>query len=251
MYGTNKVTQQDDHPGRTWLLVQRIFKTIQGEGPFAGTPAVFVRLGGCNLKCFWCDTDFESSEWKPHVVEVLNQVQALAGEGIKLVVLTGGEPLLQNVKRLIEGLNAASFTVQIETAGTVWWDWIPELFRSRGQARPGGRGRENTIVCSPKTPKLNEKLVPFIDAYKYIIRGEVSPKDGLPIESTQLEGAKTRIARPPNYVPAQDIYLQPCDESRDGAFEALTEENVEKAAKLAMQFGYRLSLQLHKIVGLP
>jgi len=59
MFGTNPLSKPIESDG-LYLEVQDIFSTIQGEGPFAGKPAVFLRLAGCNLRCFFCDTDFES-----------------------------------------------------------------------------------------------------------------------------------------------------------------------------------------------
>src|SRR5262245_23888824 len=120
MFGKNALLKQDlDESGALW--VQEMFHTIQGEGPFTGLPAVFIRLGGCNLKCHFCDTDFESSTWRPSHDELIDKFNALeTAETTRLVVLTGGEPFRQNAVPLMTTLLAAGWTIQVETAGLLW-----------------------------------------------------------------------------------------------------------------------------------
>ena len=126
--------------GGASLWVQEVFATLQGEGPFAGEPAVFVRLAGCNLRCFWCDTEFESSSWHPSMEELVERIESTRAPHCDLVVLTGGEPLRQDVSLLIDALLGRGHRVQIETNGTLWVD-LPEDERL-------------TVVCSPKTTRL-------------------------------------------------------------------------------------------------
>ena len=107
--------------------VNEIFYSIQGEGEFAGTPAVFVRFSGCNLACPWCDTDHS------HAVEMTcdeleNAVRKLlAGRDGAIIVLTGGEPALQlhDDEPLFRGFASR---ICIETNGTQpvpgWVDWV-------------------------------------------------------------------------------------------------------------------------------
>ena len=103
------------------MRIAELYSSIQGEGQFAGTPSVFVRTSGCNLRCWFCDTPFTS--WNPEgpqvaIAELIRQIQAF---GIEHVVLTGGEPLLQpDCVPLCEQLLAAGHFVTIETAGTMF-----------------------------------------------------------------------------------------------------------------------------------
>lgn len=105
--------------------INEIFYSIQGEGYFAGTPAVFVRFSGCNLKCPWCDTKHEDA--KLYTKEDLEKsVEQLCGNNSEvMVVLTGGEPTLQIKED--EPLFQNHF-VAIETNGTnkvpYWVSWI-------------------------------------------------------------------------------------------------------------------------------
>src|ERR1700719_782206 len=97
-------SEYTDPPTEFALRVSEIFVSFQGEGPSSGERAVFVRLAGCNLSCQWCDTPY-TWDWsrynrvlESHKVvadEVARHVVALAGEYGKLLILTGGEPMLQ------------------------------------------------------------------------------------------------------------------------------------------------------------
>jgi 7-carboxy-7-deazaguanine synthase len=110
------------------MIITEIFKSIQGEGTRAGLPCIFVRLTGCNLRCTWCDTAYAFHGGKKmSVEEVSARVDELGGRGeampgsqasVRLVELTGGEPLLQEeIYPLAEKLVAAGYTVMIKTSG--------------------------------------------------------------------------------------------------------------------------------------
>lgn len=234
MFGNNPLRKQDLSK-REALWIQSIFPTIQGEGPHAGTPAIFVRLGGCNLKCFWCDTDFESSQWVPFVNQVIHAIADLGNLcHTDLVVLTGGEPFRQDISLLVKELLSLHYEVQIETNGILWLDGF-EKFLQRNKC---------TIVCSPKTGKINENIARYSSAYKYIVSvDDACPEDGLPMMSTQNEGKKNKIARPPSHMP---VFVQPLD-TQDPAKNELNEKH---AVELCMKYGYRLSYQIHKKLGL-
>lgn len=129
----DRVARREDyaHLEKRQLLVRTLFPTLQGEGPFAGTPCVFVRLAGCNLGnkeafCQWCDTDFKLAEGRVMSFDdVIGEMWAAWTESVKrpqqpkLLVLTGGEPGLQPhsaafVKHAID----YGWRVQVETNGT-------------------------------------------------------------------------------------------------------------------------------------
>lgn len=231
MFGNNAVTKQRLRPDGS-LFVKEVFHTIQGEGPFAGCPAVFVRLVGCNLRCWFCDTNFESDAPELLSVETLsNTIRSLAGENTALVVLTGGEPLLQNIVPLIETLDSAGMQVQIETAGTVW---VPGLEDTIAQ-----------LVCSPKTARLHPLIHRYCRHYKYIVKAGEIDTAGLPSSSTQNAGKAAKLAHPED--PCFHIWIQPMDEHDD----AKNAANLNAAIGACLEHGHRLSLQLHKIGGLP
>jgi 7-carboxy-7-deazaguanine synthase len=107
------------------MVITEIFKSIQGESSYAGLPCIFVRLTGCNLRCTWCDTAYAfHGGTKCTLDEVLGRVEEFsrgangAKERVRLVELTGGEPLLQpETPELARRLLAAGYTVLIETSG--------------------------------------------------------------------------------------------------------------------------------------
>lgn len=246
MFGKNKIMVQETHHDGHELMVNSAFHTIQGEGPFAGRPAYFIRLTGCNLKCHFCDTEFDRG--------TLMNVQKLIAEaarykdeyGTDLIVLTGGEPLRQPLKALLLECYIHGFRVQIETAGTLFQD---ELMPYRNDILPGWL----TIVCSPKTGKVHTLLEPHINAYKYVLRDDeeggrwIHYHDFLPLNNTQVDGKVKRLARPPENFPRDKIYVQPMDEQD----EVRNRRNTKLAAEVAMKKGYTLCLQVHKIAELP
>ncbi len=117
--------------------------TIQGEGPDAGRPAYFVRFGGCDFRCSWCDSMFavdpervrrEARQLAPE--EIIYELQGLLG-GPDLVVLSGGNPVLLDLDPLIEGLHESGFEVAVETQGSRWKPWLAAV---------------DHLVVSPKGP---------------------------------------------------------------------------------------------------
>jgi 7-carboxy-7-deazaguanine synthase len=211
--------------------VKEIYYTLQGEGAYAGRPAVFCRFTGCNLWtgreedrhkaiCQFCDTDFVGTNGPKGGVyqsagDLSNTIDDCwpsdeAGEwiGNKLVVCTGGEPLLQLDSGLVEALHALNFSVAIETNGTKMpppgIDWI----------------------CV--SPKANASLV--------LTSGDelklVYPQVGVdPARYTNLD--------------FQRFFLQPMDGPRQ-------EDNTRLAARYCLEHPrWELSLQTHKLIGLP
>lgn len=241
---TQTISKQDLSDGDK-LAVTSVFPTIQGEGPFAGTPAIFIRLAGCNLQCPYCDTDYSNNgeqspiELTRKVSDLISPQQSnlLGSHKAPLVVITGGEPFRQDIRRLVSLLLNYGYRVQIETNGTLFIEDFPLL-------------RDATIVCSPKTGAINKKLAPYIDAFKYIMHdGNVSAKDGLPITSLE-HTAKNGVARPPLLgighlgLGSAMIYVQPADEQDAVKNRA----NLDAAIKSAMDYGYSLCVQIHKII---
>ncbi len=224
MYGNNPIRPPLKHDGSA-LDIKHMFPTLQGEGPFAGHPSVFVRLGGCNLACHFCDTDFEDYS-QMDTADIVRQVQKLALNDEKkrvrkLVVITGGEPLRQDIAPLCQSLLADGFLVQIETNGTLWRELPPEVH----------------IICSPKNAgqgyfPVRDDLLPRISAFKFIISAGDERYNHVP------EIGQEHYNTP--------VYVQPMDEY-DSAKNA---RNKTYALELAQRYGYILSLQTHKILGI-
>src|SRR5690606_10600277 len=113
------------------------FYTIQGERFYSGKAAYFIRLGGCDVGCHWCDVkeSWDVSKF-PHV-PIEQIVEEAAKYPARLAVITGGEPLMHNLDALCDALHAAGFQTNIETSGAYplsgKWDWIclsPKKFKA-------------------------------------------------------------------------------------------------------------------------
>lgn len=102
------------------MLIAELFVSLQGEGVLAGTPSFFIRTSGCNLRCSWCDTPYTS--WRPEGQRrsVDELCAAARRAGVRHVVITGGEPLLQReIGALTSALAGQGHHLTVETAGTV------------------------------------------------------------------------------------------------------------------------------------
>lgn len=181
---------------------------------------MFIRLGGCNLACKFCDTEFEKFS-AMDAAEVAAQAARLSeGKGM-LAVITGGEPFRQPIEKLCSLLLEKGFKVQIETNGTLYRD-LPE---------------EVDIICSPKNTggeysRIREDLLRRITALKFIV--SVHDKN---------YGQVAEVGQSDYGIP---VYVQPMDENdRDK-----NASNLALAVSIACKQGVRLSLQVHKIAGI-
>ncbi len=113
------------------------FYTIQGEGMNTGRAAYFIRLGGCDVECVWCDVKESWDANKHPLLTVSNLLKKVKESQAKLVVITGGEPAMHNLTALTSVLKDNGYEVAIETSGahnlTGTWDWIclsPKKFKA-------------------------------------------------------------------------------------------------------------------------
>lgn len=227
-----------------------MFYTLQGEGPFAGRRALFIRLAGCNIMCPGCDTEYTNGRQLLAPTAIIHKASQMLnehghdGRGV-LVVITGGEPLRQNIAPLIRGLLFIGFHVQVETNG---------IYGPLGALKEMHNSHDRLwFVVSPKTHRIHRDWEEYADAYKYVLSAnEVDPVDGLPntalsYRASQFEAATSRtvpnVARPQN--PSTPVYVTPRDYGGGPAW-----EDIEAVAKSAMKFGYIAGLQLHKIFNL-
>ncbi len=120
-----------------FLPIMEHFYTLQGEGAHTGTPAYFIRTGGCDVGCHWCDVK-ESWDFQKHPpMSVESLAQAAKESGAPIAVVTGGEPLIYNLNALTRALKDVGMQTHIETSGAYplsgFWDWItlsPKKFKA-------------------------------------------------------------------------------------------------------------------------
>lgn len=138
------------------LALSEIFYSVQGEGTWTGTPAVFVRLAGCNLNCRFCDTDFSVKAFAT-IDEVVARVRQASGT-CPMVVLTGGEPLAQTESSaLIEALRADGRRVHIESNGSIPVDlsadvWLTVSPKERLHPAMAARANEVKLIVDGRVP---------------------------------------------------------------------------------------------------
>lgn len=152
------------------LFVTSLFMTLQGEGPYRGEPAFFVRFAKCNLACSFCDTYFDNGDWytleelnKKIDIEIINYFKDNVPDWVKftpdnkrkmVLVVTGGEPMLQNnIVPFLEEMNQLFENTQIESNGTQWQE-IPD---------------ETTLVVSPKCREVDGKPVGYLNPHPKVL----------------------------------------------------------------------------------
>lgn len=198
------------------MKINEIFYSLQGEGRYTGTPAVFVRLAGCNLRCWFCDTDFESGE----EMSEDQVVESVLRYPTRYVVLTGGEPTLQLTASLCDKLHAQGRYLMMETNGTrelpegCQIDWItcsPKLIEVDG----GGRR-----LASIRLRHIDELKVVFED----------SPSQDMALYKS---------------IPADEYRLQPCDTGDPLVNQSILNKTIQY---ILQHPEWKLSLQTHKIL---
>ena len=200
------------------LNVVEIFKSIQGEGANVGRAAVFVRLGGCNLACWYCDTDWSESS-KMTVSEIRKEVNKLTDTKEfpkSLLIWTGGEPTIQLTDEILESFR--DYTNCIETNGT----------------NPVPVGIDY-ISCSPKvSPEVLRRNFTHVQEFRYPIEAG----DTLP-DISELPLADNYFLSP--------IFLG--EEKK--RFHQIDENITYSIDYIKKNPQWRLSLQLHKLLNIP
>ena len=197
----------------TYPVMER-FPTLQGEGAWTGHPAWFIRLGGCDVGCAWCDVK-ESWPVEAHpqvAVDIL--VKEAVESGLPMVVVTGGEPCMHNLDALTSGLSGAGLRLHLETSGahpmSGTWDWV---------------------TLSPKKFKAcRSEWYLEADELKVVV-----------VNDHDLTWAEDHAAQ---LTPGALKFLQPEWGRRDKVMSRVIQ-------RIQDTEGWRLSLQTHKFIGLP
>ncbi len=257
------------------LLVTSMFRTIQGEGPYAGFPSVFLRLAGCNFgnkdpdsACQWCDTNFQFDNglaWKyDALLEALTT--GLGYNKNDVLVITGGEPTLQrNLLPFMKLARKAFKIIQIETNGTQagfykeleQWHATQEL-EVLTEALSVHRGIYS--VVSPKAvykagriPKPSDVVLRFSGCLKFVVDANPeSPHHKVPEWVNDPD-----MYNIPIYVSPMARYLRPYSGEVSSIWDQTlidhetTSKNYEYAAQYAIANNFRLSLQTHLFTAIP
>lgn len=190
--------------------VNEIFYSLQGEGYFVGTPAVFVRFSGCNLRCPFCDTQ-HAKHTEMTISEIVAEINRYPAE---TVILTGGEPSLVVDKEMVEAIKAGHRFVAIETNGT---HQLPDNI--------------DWITLSPKFDVEGQEdakvVIPLCDELKVVYRGQ---------DLSQYDGIATNLR-----------FLQPIDTGNDAMNRSICAATVRACLENPK---WRLSLQIHKLLNI-
>jgi 7-carboxy-7-deazaguanine synthase len=216
------------------VRIAEVFDSIQGEGEFTGTPSVFVRTTGCNLRCWFCDTPYTS--WQPEGprrewCDVLRDVLQFESSH---VVLTGGEPLLQpEIVPLAEGLRTAGRFVTIESAGTVFRPIVADLMSispklSNSTPREASRWRDRHERDRHR-PEIVSRL---IESTRYQLKFVIDTQSDLDEVIEYLRDIP--------HVAADCVWLMP-----QGVTAGELASRTEWLAPAAEQLGFRLSPRRH------
>lgn len=204
---------QDQVDQGTMLPLMEEFYTIQGEGFHTGTAAYFIRVGGCDVGCHWCDVK-ESWNTDLHPPTDIDAMVATATAQANTVVITGGEPLMWNMAPLTLKLKEKGMKVHIETSGAYqlsgYWDWIC--------LSP----KKNKLPTQSVYERANELKVIIFNKHDFIFAEE--------------QAAKTN----PNAI----LFLQPEWSKRDEMTPLIVEYVMNNPT-------WRISLQTHKFLNIP
>ncbi len=213
------------------MRVAEIFYSVQGEGSLVGTPSVFVRTSGCNLRCAWCDTPYASWEPEGQDLAVSDVVSEVVGYGPRHVVITGGEPMIvPEIVALSQELRRAGLHITIETAGTVYaavtcdlMSISPKLSNSTPQGRWAAQHERLRIQ-----PDILQRLT---SAYEYQLKFVVASPQDLPEIQSLLEQIGAERGK---------VILMP-----EGTEAPLLRERALWLVEICKREGFRYSPRLH------
>lgn len=180
------------------LQLVEIFYSIQGEGTWTGTPAVFVRLAGCNLSCRFCDTDYAIKEFAT-VDQIVRRVREV-GDDCPMVILTGGEPLAQTEAiELIEALRNDGRRVHIESNGTIFTElpddvWLCISPKERVDRRMAERANEAKLIVDRRIPVEHLGLFPAMQTILLQPEGNRESNVALALEYVKTHPQRFRLS---------------------------------------------------------
>jgi 7-carboxy-7-deazaguanine synthase len=180
------------------LQLAEIFYSVQGEGTWTGTPAVFVRLAGCNLSCSFCDTDY-ALKFFASAGDVVARVREEGG-ACPMVILTGGEPLAQRESRaLIDALRADGRRVHVESNGTIPTDlpddvWLTVSPKERLAPEMARRANEAKLIVDARVPE--EWVARFPETTPLFLQpeGNKAPNVALAVDAAKRAPARFRLS---------------------------------------------------------
>jgi len=210
----NDQSPMNDTTQQTIFPVMEHFYTLQGEGFHQGRAAYFIRLGGCDVGCVWCDVKDSWDGGKHPLLNIADLISNIERTPAELVVITGGEPLMHNLDALTAALRQKGYEVNIETSGahplSGEWSWI---------------------CLSPKKFKAPlPEILPLADELKVVV-----------FNQSDLDWAEKYAAL---VSPACKLFLQP-EWEKASSITPLIIDYIKQHPQ------WELSLQIHKYINVP
>lgn len=228
------------------LPINELFYSLQGEGKLAGTPSVFVRTSGCNLRCWFCDSYHTS--WEPtgawlSVDEIVDEVVKF--ENADHVVLTGGEPLIHEESvMLLNEFDERGYHTTVETNGTIYREApvdlasvSPKLASSTPTPDRDPKGNGEWEEKHEQNRIDLDALSGLVDAYESQLKFVVTDREDMD-EIEQLVDRLREAADSP--IHGNDVLLMP-----EGTTRAELDDRRNAVAELAQEYGYRYTPRLH------
>lgn len=171
------------------LPVMETFISLQGEGYHVGTPSYFIRVGGCDVGCYWCDVKESWDAGKHPLVSVDGIIDGIP-EGVKTAVITGGEPLEFNMDYLTKRLKDRGIATHLETSGTDeftgTWDWIclspkkfkvplPGIYSEAGELKVIIRTVHDFAFAEEQALKVHDSCVLYLQP-EWSVQAEMTPR---------------------------------------------------------------------------
>lgn len=176
------------------IRISEIFgPTVQGEGPLIGKPTIFVRTGGCDYRCSWCDTLYavlpeNSSQWEPlEPKAIMDRVKELSGDTPILITLSGGNPAMHDLEPLIDLGKSGGFTFAMETQGSIAHEWFGKLDWLFLSPKPPSSGEEidwskfDECVQRSSNPQVSLKVAIFDDADYMFAKSAAARYSDIPV----------------------------------------------------------------------
>ena len=215
------------------MVINEIFYSLQGEGAFAGTPSVFVRLSGCPLRCRWCDTKYAWSESAGREYSAEELKEKVLPQPTRHLVVTGGEPMvLDGLGEFIGPFAEAGMGITIETSGIRFVGDLPCDLMSISPKLSNSTPTESGLAEEHEKQRFNlQALQELIDNYKYQLKFVVDS----PADLNEIAGCIEELKNVNPY----KVYLMPQARTRQ---ELLAKSQM--LADFCLQTGFSLSQRL-------
>ncbi len=220
------------------MFISEIFYSVQGEGIYTGTPSVFIRTGGCNLRCRWCDTKYALWEAVGKEITIEKIVETASGYPTRFYVITGGEPMLdQDIHDLCKQLSDYGKHITIETAATLPPKGITCSLASLSPKLSNSIPGDDVPVAlrhQHERTRLNPDVIrAWLDQYEYQLKFVICSDSDI----AEMLGLLMHLDRT---IPSDRVLLMP-----EGVDSSALDESTNIIISACKKYGFRFCDRLH------